>query len=338
MNQEENKAKIYYFSVPDGAKKEEKLNFLKDTQFQNIPFERIRPDAKGNWLNEGIQEDWESLIPLCDKDVKNNKGGNAIFKLFSFGVSTNRDEWVYDFDKINLENKMKFFIETFNTNPLNHSIGEVPPNPLNRGNLEDLVSSQDIIMQSKNKKDIQNNKKLDNSELPLSRGLGGTWNTTIKWSEALKNILNRKQKIVFNKNLIISSIYRPFTKKYYYSEKLLSDRLTQNHYDMFGRELDLENICLTIHNHAQLFDFTILATRELPDAGFSGRGTPFIPLYVYEVPPLNRGNLELSSTPQDLQKDYHINESKTQNQKLNRITEIDKTPPVKGKDLTELKI
>jgi predicted helicase len=277
MNQEENKAKIYYFSVPDGAKKEEKLNFLKDTQFQNIPFERIRPDAKGNWLNEGIQEDWESLIPLCDKEVKNNKSGNAIFKLFSLGVSTNRDEWVYDFDKINLENKIKFFIETFNTNPLA---------PLTEGTEEFSSTTQDLQKDYINESKPQNqelSKTTETDETPPVKGARG-FNTTIKWSRDLKKKFKQNKKLIFNKNLIISSNYRPFTQKYWYSEKVLNDILTQNHYDMFSRELDLENICLTIHNHAQLFDFTILATRELPDAGFSGRGTPFTPLYVYEVP------------------------------------------------------
>jgi predicted helicase len=233
---EENKAKIYYFSLPDGAKKEEKLNFLRDTQFKNIPFERIRPDAKGNWLNEGIQEDWETLIPLCDKEVKNNKGGNAIFKLFSFGVSTNRDEWVYDFDKINLENKMKFFIEKYNAQ---------------------IASG------------ITDNDHLDYS---------------IKWSEALKSIFKRKQKIIFNKNLIINSIYRPFIKQYYYSEKLLSDRLTQNHYDMFGRELDLENKIISFCIEPQI-EFGVLVNQVIANMHCLGRQSVNLPFYVYEVPP-----------------------------------------------------
>lgn len=64
-----------------------------------------------------------------------------------------------------------------------------------------------------------------------------SWSGLIKWSEYLKGLFNRKQDIPFNKKLSIYSIYRPFVKKFYYSERFLSDRLTQNHYDIFGNEL-----------------------------------------------------------------------------------------------------
>ncbi len=38
------------------------------------------------------------LIPLIDKEVKEGNKKEAIFKLFSRGVETTRDEWVYDLD------------------------------------------------------------------------------------------------------------------------------------------------------------------------------------------------------------------------------------------------
>ncbi len=69
-------------------------------------------------------------MPLIDKDVKaskvkaikNKETGElenkvcdeAIFQLFSVGVETTRDEWVYDFDLDNLERKVKLFIEKYN--------------------------------------------------------------------------------------------------------------------------------------------------------------------------------------------------------------------------------
>jgi predicted helicase len=37
----------------------------------------------------------------------------AIFKIFSLGVATNRDEWVYGRDKDNLQKKVQHFIEVF---------------------------------------------------------------------------------------------------------------------------------------------------------------------------------------------------------------------------------
>lgn len=107
------RAKIYYTSLPDEMLKEDKLNWFKENPFEKIPFERIYPDEKGNWINLADNSEWDTLMPVCDKEVKNGKSENAIFKLFSLGVATNRDEWVYDFDKNNLQNKVDFFCSFF---------------------------------------------------------------------------------------------------------------------------------------------------------------------------------------------------------------------------------
>jgi predicted helicase len=106
------KAKIRYFSLTDEMRKEEKLDWFKNTAFKDIPFELITPDKKNNWLNIS-DNDFEELIPVCSKDVKAGNSEKAIFKLYSLGVVTARDEWVYDFDKNDLEKKVKFFSDFF---------------------------------------------------------------------------------------------------------------------------------------------------------------------------------------------------------------------------------
>lgn len=68
----------------------------------------------------------------------------------------------------------------------------------------------------------------------------------------------------------------------YYAEKLFSDRLTQNHYTCFGKKLDKENRIITLINHSQLKNFDVFCTNNMLDAGFSGRATPYIPLYRYD--------------------------------------------------------
>ena len=45
--------------------------------------------------------------------MKAGKSEQAIFKLFSSGVKTQRDEWVYDFSRDNLEDKMRFAIDIY---------------------------------------------------------------------------------------------------------------------------------------------------------------------------------------------------------------------------------
>jgi len=64
--------------------------------------------------------DFESLIPLCSKEVKSGKSKKALFELFSPGFLTGRDEWVVDFSKETLAQKMSFYIEEYKK----HIVGE----------------------------------------------------------------------------------------------------------------------------------------------------------------------------------------------------------------------
>lgn len=106
------KAKIYYIALDDFWRKEKKLEWIRENPIQAIAFERIEPDAKNNWINQ-TDNDWDSLLPLIDKDVKAGKSEKAIFKLFSSGLKTQRDEWIYDFSKDTLEAKMRYFVDVY---------------------------------------------------------------------------------------------------------------------------------------------------------------------------------------------------------------------------------
>jgi len=227
------KAAIHYYQTEDGLSKAQKLQWLSQIGFQELEFERIFPDDHGHWINQADDNEWRDLLPLCDKQVKLGRSQEAIFSLYSLGVSSNRDEWVYDRERINLEKKVKFFIKKYNAQ------------------IETGTTDPD---------------QLDYS---------------IKWSEALKSQLSKNERCKFRKNLCRQVIYRPFYKKHYYSEKVFSDRLTDNHYQMFGKNLDSDNKVIAIMNHMQLDNLTVLCTNVLPDAGLAGRGIPTVSLHRY---------------------------------------------------------
>jgi very-short-patch-repair endonuclease len=113
-NGQKKKAQIYYFSLTDEMRKEEKLQWFRENALKNIAFEKITPDKNGNWLHLSEENDWEDLLPICSKEVKAGKSDNAIFELYSLGVVTNRDEWVYDFEKVQLCKKVNFLIDVYN--------------------------------------------------------------------------------------------------------------------------------------------------------------------------------------------------------------------------------
>ena len=107
--------RIFYTRRPEMETAREKLQFLATTGFRDLPFDHIQPDKHHNWINLNENE-WGDLLPVASKDVKLSKGKideKAIFKLFSLGIITARDEWVYDIDQQQLRNKIECFCNFF---------------------------------------------------------------------------------------------------------------------------------------------------------------------------------------------------------------------------------
>ncbi len=111
-NRNENCIIEYIHPCDIRAARKEKFEFLNDNPFRQIKFEKIHPDKNSNWLNI-TDNDFDELIPLIDKDVKAGKSEKAVFRLFSSGVKTQRDEWIYDFSKEKLAEKMIYFTDIY---------------------------------------------------------------------------------------------------------------------------------------------------------------------------------------------------------------------------------
>jgi predicted helicase len=105
--------RIFYTSMADEVPRKEKLEILSAAKIETLDMERIEPDAKGNWLNQ-TSNDFETLLPVATKAAKAGTNQEAVFSLFSLGVVTARDAWVYDADQRHLAAKVKFLIEAYN--------------------------------------------------------------------------------------------------------------------------------------------------------------------------------------------------------------------------------
>ena len=112
-------AVIEYVRRPELETAGEKLAWLGSAELGKLDFERIRPDSKHNWVNQADGEsDWATFLPVADKGTKNAKtfsSEQAIFRLYSLGIATNRDDWIYDFSKKSGAEKAKYFILKFKT-------------------------------------------------------------------------------------------------------------------------------------------------------------------------------------------------------------------------------
>ena len=106
---------IHYARREDAEIASDKLAYLGKAKLDEVAFEDIAPDTKSNWLNQS-NTNFASLLPLADRQTKLAKTAadeQAVFGLYSLGVVTNRDEWVYDFDAENLGRKVRALINSY---------------------------------------------------------------------------------------------------------------------------------------------------------------------------------------------------------------------------------
>lgn len=107
---------IHYAKREDAELAKDKLAYLKEAALDRIAFEGIKPDDRCEWLNQS-GSGLRMLMPLANRETKLAKLAvekRSLFGLYSLGISTNRDEWVYDFDVGRLRAKSLFFTDVYN--------------------------------------------------------------------------------------------------------------------------------------------------------------------------------------------------------------------------------
>jgi len=114
-NATNDKAKIYYKDIGDYLSQKEKLKIVDD--FGNISnpdmkLQTIKPNKEGDWINQR-NEAFEGFIPI-QPEKKFNHYTDSFFNTYAIGVATNRDAWVYNYSKDELENNMTNFIDFYN--------------------------------------------------------------------------------------------------------------------------------------------------------------------------------------------------------------------------------
>ena len=109
-NSRKSECKIRYASRDDAEVATDKLHYLSGAKLSETDFAEITPDARNTWLNQS-NSDFGNLAALADRQTLRADAHDveqAVFKLYSNGVKTQRDEWVFDFDDVVLSSKIKF--------------------------------------------------------------------------------------------------------------------------------------------------------------------------------------------------------------------------------------
>ncbi|MFP6143456.1 type ISP restriction/modification enzyme [Helicobacter pylori] len=244
---------IDYYDIGDYLKREEKLHKL--AQFENldlVPFEKITPNIKGDWINQR-NDDFEKLIPLKrDKKLQND----SIFDINSNGVVSGRDPWVYNFSPNTLKQSVQRCIDTYNAD-------------LKRFNER---FREAFKQRAKGVKSDKLHKHLNDKEITTDK-------TKIAWVQNLKTQLIKGKKLDdFSQEKISVSLYRPFNKQYFYYERELACSFCSM--KKIFPDKGARNVVINtgVGNGK---DLSALVSDAIPDTHFIGDNQAY-PLYYYD--------------------------------------------------------
>jgi predicted helicase len=220
--------RIYYARRPQMETSEEKLEFLGNTSLATLPMEEVQPNKQCDWINL-IESDFESFVPLADRDTKSvqlKSNERAIFRLFTLGINSGRDDWMFDFSISNLKKKVRFLLDFYH-----EELRRLPPD----------IKTVDI----------------DSFVRP-----------EIKWTIELKTALRKRQKISVSDGDFVSAVYRPFVKMEYCFNRKLTKRVFRiPDCQPTGVERN-RYILFPAHGATKRVPFCVFATDHMPDLNF----------------------------------------------------------------------
>jgi predicted helicase len=247
------KAKIYYARMDEFWRKEEKLRHLEKLGYiDNVDWQEIKPDKNNTWLSKNSEVGFGYYLPIGNRDAKAASEANqeVIFKLFSLGVSTNRDTWVRNFNVDALEKCIKKTIEAYN---------EQVNKWINRDDksieVDNFISHDD---------------------------------TRIGWSSTLKSQLKRGTICKYDSKQNRNSLYRPFCSQFLYFDDVLNDRRGQfpSIFPIPKSEKENQVICLPGIGNRQAFG--VYVAQCILALDFAFEKAQCFPFYIYHQDGANR--------------------------------------------------
>jgi predicted helicase len=182
---------INYMELDADQRRADKLRAVAELgALQNVKWRKLRPDAKSTWLVPKHAHTFAGFIPIGTKAARaeSNNAARTIFKDYTLGVATHRDDVVYNFSRSSLESRLNNFIAAYNT-----EIDRWKRAPKD-ANVDDFVSYDEI-----------------------------------SWDRDLKKDLARGRYVQYESNCVRYSLYRPFTKRTLYFDRILNGEIYSLH-------------------------------------------------------------------------------------------------------------
>ncbi len=235
---------LYYARMDEYWRRGQKYDALDQAaHLDGIAWERLTPNARHLWLTDGMEADFDDYPALGTQAAKAKKGGaEAIFTLYSLGVASARDAWVYNFRQDEVSANVRRMIGNYNYEVFR-------------------VSQADI------KGELALNNFINNDP------------SFVGWNHGLKRHLAKGRTLDFDETQIRRSLYRPFTQQYLYFDHLMNQRRYQQHRIFPTPATEAENRVIWLKVGMEWPMFALMAN-TLVDLLPQG-GSQCFPLYVY---------------------------------------------------------
>ena len=281
---------IHYRDIGDYLSREDKLTKLREVVSISgfTDWQTITPDEHHDWIRQRDPA-FAQFYPMGSGDTKAGKSDDAIFGLYSQGLSTGRDPYLYNLSReacienarrmtedylAALEEMVQRQLSVLNGNPdlrkqFDRAVKEtIRTKPEQTG--EEAIRSQLIVFNRH--PDLK--EQIDRAVEDAAR----SHSSSLKWDGDLRDNLRRMKKPQFDENYIRKVVYRPFISTNCYADYtfiqrkcLFSDSLTEN-----------RAICVTGKGSTKFF--SALITDTIPDRSFHDKSQCF-PRYLYPPPP-----------------------------------------------------
>lgn len=227
---------LRYRDIGDYLTREGKLAIVGSDHLASIDWQTITPNTAGDWLNQR-GDDFGTYQPL------GAKGGNAVFALYSGGVKTNRDAWVYNFDPAVLRANVTRMVDFYN-----HQV-------------------QDYLIAGGEKQ-------------PPADAFIDTDPTRFSWNRADKANLARGRTYEVRSQALRVGAYRPFTSQSVWLDPQLNDMVYRVP-AVFPTPAHLNHGFVVMAPHPKA-SFAVLAQDAVPDVATFTYTTQFFARYTYE--------------------------------------------------------
>ena len=247
-------AEVWIYSVDDFLTARQKREILTEFEaYPNFPLKQAAIDAKSTWLTEGHHAEYETFIPMGTREAKMAKGGDGevVFKIYSLGVVTSRDVLAYSFDSDLLQDRVRTFVEIYNST-------------------------------------VDRKRRLDPNAPP--EDFVDTNDPRIKWTRQVKSSLKKLTMSKYEESHFRTSLYRPFCQKHLYFDNFWNEERYQLPLIFPTLETHSTNRVILVSDHGFRAGFSTLMTNLIPELHTIAASDAFqcFPFYTYDEDGSNR--------------------------------------------------